>query len=73
MHTDVRVERVSCEVTKENFQKSRKIIIVAFATFLYPPIFDISIQKRISPHNINTISSTQVMRIKKNITKGILN
>ena len=38
---------LSCEVTKENFQKSRKIIIVAFATFLYPPIFDISIQKRI--------------------------
>ena len=26
-------------------------------------------QERISPHNINTISSRQVMRIKKNINK----
>ena len=28
-------------------------------------------QDKISPHNVLTISSTQVMRIKKNITKGI--
>ena len=29
-------------------------------------------QVRISPYNINTISSRQVMRIKKNISKGII-
>ena len=30
-------------------------------------------QDRISPCNINTISSRQVMRIKKNINKGTIN
>ena len=30
-------------------------------------------QDRISPYNINTISSKQMMRIKKNINKGIIN
>ena len=29
-------------------------------------------QERISPYNINTISSRQVMRIKKNISRGII-
>ena len=29
-------------------------------------------QDRISPHNINTISSKQVMRIKKNFNKAII-
>ena len=33
------------------------------------PMFD---QDRISPYNINTVSSRQVMRIKKNIDKGII-
>ena len=30
-------------------------------------------QERISPHNINTISTRQVMRIKKNINLGVIN
>ena len=29
-------------------------------------------QDRISPYNINTVSSKQVMRIKKNISMGII-
>ena len=29
-------------------------------------------QDRISPYNINTISTRQVMRIKKNINLGII-
>ena len=29
-------------------------------------------QERISPYNINTISTRQVMRIKKNINLGVL-
>ena len=36
------------------------------------PLTPISDQDRISPYNINTISSSQVMRIKKNINKGII-
>ena len=36
------------------------------------PITPMSDQDRISPYNINTISSRQVMRIKKNINKGII-
>ena len=44
-------------------------------------IFDFSVmnlltplndQERISPHNISTISSRQVMRIKSSINKGLL-
>ena len=36
------------------------------------PLTPMSDQDRISPYNINTISSRQVMRIKKNINKGII-
>ena len=36
------------------------------------PLTPISDQDRISPYNINTISSRQVMRIKKNINEGII-
>ena len=46
---------------------SRKIRI----PLVYPlaPMID---QERISPYNINTISTRQVMRIKKNINLGII-
>ena len=36
------------------------------------PLTPINDQDRISPYNINTISSRQVMRIKKNINQGII-
>ena len=36
------------------------------------PFTPISDQERISPYNINTISSRQVMRIEKNINHGII-
>ena len=36
---------------------------------LFTPTSD---QDRISPYNINTISSRQVMRIEKNINHGII-
>ena len=36
------------------------------------PLTPMSDQDRISPYNINTISSRQVMRIKKNIIQGII-
>ena len=35
------------------------------------PFTPTSDQDRISPHNINTISSRQVMRIEKNVYHGI--
>ena len=39
---------------------------------LFNPFTPTSDQDRISPYNINTISSRQVMRIEKNINYGIL-
>ena len=36
------------------------------------PFTPTSDQDRISPHNIDTISSRQVMRIEKNINYGII-
>ena len=38
--------------------------------FVFNPLAPISDQDRISPHGIDTISSRQLMRIKKNINKG---
>ena len=35
-------------------------------------LIPMSDQDRISPYNINTISTRQVMRIKKNINLGII-
>ena len=39
---------------------------------LVNPLTPMSDQDRISPYNINTISTRQVMRIKKNINLGII-
>ena len=36
------------------------------------PLTPMSDQDRISPYNINTISSRQLMRITKNVDKGII-
>ena len=40
--------------------------------FDFNPFTPTSDQDRISPYNINTISSRQVMRIEKNINHGII-
>ena len=40
--------------------------------FYINPFTPTSDQDRISPNNINTISSRQVMRIEKNINHGII-
>ena len=39
---------------------------------LLHPLTRMGDQDRISPYNINTISSRQVMRIKKNVNEGII-
>ena len=39
----------------------------------FNPSTPMSDQDRISPNNINTTSNRQVMRIKKNISLGIIN
>ena len=38
----------------------------------FKPLTPMSDQDKISPYNIDTISSRQVMRIKKNINQGII-
>ena len=38
----------------------------------FNPLIPMSDQDKISPYNIDTISSRQVMRIKKNINQGII-
>ena len=44
----------------------------AEGTTVLNPFTPTSDQGRISPYNINTISSRQVMRIEKNINDGII-
>ena len=39
---------------------------------LFNPLTPISDQDRLSPYNMNTISTRKVMRIKKNINLGII-
>ena len=50
-----------------NNQELLKLVMVSFN-----PLTPTSDQDRISPYNINTISSRQVMRIKTNINLGII-
>ena len=49
-------------------------VIDDFHSFVYilNPFTPTSDQDRISPYNINTISSRQVMRIEKNVNHGII-
>ena len=42
------------------------------AQSIFKPLTPMSDHDRISPYNINTISSRKVMRMKKNITKGFI-
>ena len=42
------------------------------STDTFNPLTPVSDQERTSLYNINTISSRQVMRIKKNISQGIV-
>ena len=45
------------------------LMAIVWVVNYFTPMCD---QDRISPYNINTIWGRQVMRIKKNITKGII-
>ena len=47
-------------------------MVIAKGTRMFKPFTPTSDQDRISPYNINTISSRQVMRIEKNINYGII-
>ena len=42
------------------------------STDTFNPLTPMSDQDRTSPYNFNTISSRQVMRIKKNVSQGIV-
>ena len=50
----------------------RCMLINAVKKNLTNPLTPMSDQDRISPHNVNTISSRQVMRLKKIEIKGLL-
>ena len=58
------IENNSVLVTPESSRAKAKMILNPFT-----PTSD---QDRISPYNINTISSRQVMRIEENINHGII-
>ena len=47
-------------------------MLVTHGSLLINPLTPMRDQDRISSYNINTISSGQVMRIKKNISWGII-
>ena len=47
--------------------KFAPLLLLSISHFVIKPLTPTSDQDRISPYNINTISSKQVMRIKKNI------
>ena len=49
-----------------------KVLIVCLHKEFIYPFTSTSDQDRISPYNIKTISSRQVMRIEKNINPGII-
>ena len=51
-----------------------RLEIISFNVWcmLINPLTPMRDQDRISSYNINTISSTEVMRIKKNINQGII-
>ena len=50
----------------------RNEMLVTHRNQIVNPFTPTSDQDRISPYNINTISSKQVMRIEKNINHGII-
>ena len=62
--------KLTCLFEKEIIHDTTEVSVfffIYFATVLINPLTPMSDQDRISPYNINTISSRQVMRIKKNI------
>ena len=62
--------KLTCLFEKEIVHDTTEVSVfffIYFATVLINPLTAMSDQDRISPYNINTISSRQVMRIKKNI------
>ena len=60
------------EGLKTNKQTNKQTQIVDNLNQTIYPLTPTSDQDRISPYNIITISSRQVMRIKKNISEGTI-
>ena len=59
-------------VQKIIFFWSGQPLKVAILITIFNPLTPMSDQDRISPYNINTISSRKVMRITKNTNEGII-
>ena len=49
------------------------LVLLYYATSTIKLFTPMSDQDRISPYNINTVSSRQVMRIKNKLTRGLYN
>ena len=49
------------------------LVLLYYATSTIKLFTPMSDHDRISPNNINTVSSRQVMRIKKKLTRGLYN
>ena len=60
-------ELTVCFVKETEFPPSKKLTNTNAAFTIINPLTPIRDQERISPYNISTISSRQVMRIKKNL------
>ena len=61
-----------CALERETVQSLQKISNETRETSIFNLLTPMSDQDRISPYNIKTISSIQVMRIKKNISLEII-
>ena len=61
-----------CALERETIQSLQKISNETRETSIFNLLTPMSDQDRISPYNIKTISSIQVMRIKKNISLEII-
>ena len=70
------IKVTSSEIFKRKKQKKNKTLdcemMDVSSFFVLIPLIPVSDQDRFSPYFINTISSRQVMRIKKNINCGII-
>ena len=72
-----------CHWTTKEYDYDKNVFVLFAAIYLFywqllqnnnvvKPFTPTSDQDRTSPHNINTISSRQVMRIEKNVNHGII-
>ena len=71
--TSSEIFKIKKNKTKQKKKKTQDCEMMDVSSFfVFIPLIPVSDQDRFSPYFINTISSRQVMRIKKNINCGII-